>query len=190
MLTALVRNWWLMAIRGLLAMLLGLTILAWPGVTLSWLVILFGTYALLDGACALLSVVKTAHRRPEAWPVALEGLVSLGLGVVAYVGPFKVARFVTFIAAWGLVTGLLEILAAFRLPREVSGHWFLITGGVSSVFLALFLVVLPHALSDAVAKGIGLYALAFGVALVLAAWAFRQSALRASPELRDPIRAH
>lgn len=190
MLMTLVQNWWLMAIRGGLAMLLGLTILVWPGVALGWLVILFGSYALLDGACALLSVVKAAHRRPEAWPVALEGLVSLGLGVLAFAMPFAMARFVNFIAGWGLITGVLEIVAAFRVPREVAGFWFLITGGVSSLFLALFLVVLPHALSGQIAKGIGVYALAFGLALALAAWAFRQSARQASPGRLGTARAH
>jgi uncharacterized membrane protein HdeD (DUF308 family) len=172
----LVRNWWLVAIRGVLAMLLGLTILVWSDVTMDWLVILFGSYALLDGACALLSVVKAAHRRPEAWPVALAGLVSLGLGVLAFSAPLAAARFVNLIAGWGLITGVLEIAGALRLPRQSAAHWFLITGGVSSLFLALFLALLPHAVSEQVARAIGLCALVFGIAFALAAWVFRRSA--------------
>jgi uncharacterized membrane protein HdeD (DUF308 family) len=189
MLMVLVRNWWLVAIRGLLAMLLGLTILGWSDVTMGWLVILFGSYALLDGACALLSVVKVAHRRPEAWPVALAGLVSVGLGVLAFTAPLAAARFVNLIAGWGVITGVLEIVGALRLPRQIAAHWFLITGGASSLFLAVFLVMLPHALSDQIARAIGLYALVFGMALFLAAWAFRRSAGRPAPGPPSTVRA-
>jgi uncharacterized membrane protein HdeD (DUF308 family) len=184
MLMALVRNWWMMALRGALAMALGVVILAWGSASLGWLVILVGTYALLDGALALLSVATAAPARAQGWPVVLEGLASIALGIVAYVGPFAGARFVGLIAGWGLITGVLEMFAARRLPRTSSGHWFLLTGGAFSIFLALLLAALPQAVSEPVARAVGIYALAFGIALACAAWGFRRAVMRDDVESR------
>jgi uncharacterized membrane protein HdeD (DUF308 family) len=74
---------------------------------------------------------------------------------------------------WGLLTGILEIVGAVRLPRELAAHWLVGTGGASSIFLALVVVALPHAGSDRVALGLAAYATVFGLVILLAALRFR-----------------
>jgi hypothetical protein len=88
---ALVKNWWMMAVRGVLAMLFGIAILAWPHASLLTVVVLFGGYAILDGLWAIGAVVRASPRGParEVWPIAAEGGASLGLGILALVWPFK-----------------------------------------------------------------------------------------------------
>ncbi len=172
MLTALVKNWWMGAVRGGLGILLGLTLLLLPRVGLGEVVALFGIYAVLDGLCAVASAVRVSRVPLEAWPVALEGVVSVVLGVVALGAPFEAAGFVRVIAIWGLVTGILEIVGAMRLPRGVEGHWFLATGGVWSIFLAMLLLGLPHAVTDYLVRAIGVYALVFGALVTVAAFMF------------------
>lgn len=172
MLTALVKNWWIAAVRGGLGILLGLMLLLLPRVGLGEVVALFGAYAVLDGLCAVVSAVRISRVPLEAWPVGLEGVVSIALGVVALAAPFEAAGFVRVIAIWGLVTGILEIVAAMRVPRVVEGHWLLATGGVWSIFLALLLLGLPHAVTDYLVKAIGVYAVVFGALVALAAFMF------------------
>ncbi len=175
MLAALLRNWWMMAIRGGVAIAFGLSLLLWPNVTLGRAVVLFGIYALVDGAWAVAAAVRASRWPLEGWPVALEGLVSIVLGGLALFWPFVPSGFQHLIVAWGIVTGLLEILAATRLPHGAAGHWLIGTGGVSSLFLALFILILPHAATARAFQAIGVYALVFGLALFLAAVRFRQS---------------
>jgi uncharacterized membrane protein HdeD (DUF308 family) len=79
------------------------------------------------------------------------------------------------IATWGLLTGILEITAAVRLPRRGAGHWLLATGGVFSLFLAVIILVLPHAGEPPVVSTLGVYALAFGVLLVATALTLRKT---------------
>ena len=174
--TALVRNWWMMAVRGTLAVLFGLAIFGWSGGMLSLLLVLFGGYAILDGIWALASSIRLSERRLEGWPVLLEGAVSLGLGVLALVSPMVSHRLIDVIAGWGFAIGVLEIVAAARLPRALSGHWLLGIGGVSSVFLAVLIILLPHADRGAIVYLIGAYALVFGCAVTLAAFRFRRGA--------------
>lgn len=170
-LAAMIRNWWLMAARGGLAVLFGLSILWWPDVTLPTIVVLFGVYALVDGMLAIAAATRGRLRLLEAWPVALEGVVSVALGIVALGWPLRVPRdFLFALVMWGIVTGILEIAQAVRLPRTRASYWLLGTGGVSSLFLAVLLLMLPYAGVDRVVYVIGAYALVFGTVVTLAAF--------------------
>jgi len=168
-LASLVLNWWMMAIRGVLAITFGVSILVWPNVTLSIVVMLFGLYALLDGVWTIAAGTRASTRVFDAWPVLLEGVVSVTLGLLALAWPWVPRRFIYVLAAWGLITGVLELVAALRLPREGAGHWLLGTAGVSSLFLAILILLLPYAVDDFVLRVIAVYAQVFGAALLLAA---------------------
>ena len=173
MLTALVRNWWMMVVRGGLAMAFGLVLLLSRRVTLDGLVLLFGVYAVLDGIWATVAARRASSRPLGAWPIALGGVVSVALGVLAIVGPFLAQSIVQLIAAWGLMVGGLEIIGALLTPRATARHWLLGSGGVWTVFLAVVVLALPHGDTDAVVRTLGIYALVFGVLVVLVARLFR-----------------
>jgi uncharacterized membrane protein HdeD (DUF308 family) len=164
---ALARNWWLIVLRGGLAVLFGLAALLWRDLTLGVLVILFGSYAIVDGVAALASALRASSSPAEGWPVISEGLVSLIFGIVAFVWPFVPRNALHVIAGWGVLTGILELLGAARLPRIRASHWFLTLGGLSSLLLAGLLLALPHADQRSVVAIIGIYALVFGVLLSL-----------------------
>jgi uncharacterized membrane protein HdeD (DUF308 family) len=167
---SLVRNWWMIAIRGFLAIAFGITIYVWPNVTLPIIVAVFGIYAIADGAWAVATGVYASSARViDTWPIWLEGVVSVALGLLALLYPFVPREILWELAAWGVVTGALEMILAFSVPRTRPAHILLITGAVSSTFLALMLVMLPHAGDGIVAWIIIAYAQVFGVALVLAA---------------------
>ena len=168
-LAALVHNWWMIAIRGVLAIAFGVSILVWPHVTLSIVVMLFGVYAILDGVWTIGAGTRASTYVFDAWPVLLEGAVSVVLGLLALGRPSVPRQFVYVLAAWGLITGVLELLAAIRLPRERAGYWLLGTAGVSSLFLAVLLLLLPHADDDFVMRVMAVYAQVFGAVMVLAA---------------------
>jgi uncharacterized membrane protein HdeD (DUF308 family) len=119
----------MLAVRGGLSIVLGLAVLLWPTVGLGELVTLFGLYALLDGISAAAWVVRTSRRPLEGWPVLLEAVCSVALGVVALGYPFQWAHFLDLVALWGLVTGILEILAATRFVHGAAARSFLAAGG-------------------------------------------------------------
>lgn len=169
---SLVRNWWMIAVRGFLAMMFGITIFIWPDVTLSMIVVIFGVYAIADGAWAIAAGVHASQRIIDTWPIWLEGVVSVALGVLALIHPFFSREILWELAAWGVATGALEMIMAASVPRSRPAHLLLITGAVSSHFLAILLVILPYA-GGAVATSILIaYAEVFGIVLVLAAMDF------------------
>ena len=172
----LVRNWWMMAGRGVLAVLFGAAIALWRIPVLDAVLVSFGTYAIADGILAIASVLRAARPRTAGRPIALEGIVSVVLGVLAFTWPIFQRRVIGVLVAWGLLTGILEIVAAMRLPRELAAHWLVGTGGASSIFLALVVLALPHAGSGRVALALAAYAIVFGVVMLFASLRFRLAA--------------
>jgi uncharacterized membrane protein HdeD (DUF308 family) len=172
----LVRNWWMMAGRGVLAVLFGAAIALWRIPVLDAVLVSFGTYAIADGILAIASVLRAARPRTAGRPIALEGIVSVVLGVLAFTWPIFPRRVIGLLVAWGLLTGILEIVAAMRLPRELAAHWLVGTGGASSIFLALVVLALPHAGSGRVALALAAYAIVFGVVMLFASVRFRLAA--------------
>ena len=169
----LARYWWVVALRGIAAILFGILAFAWPGMTLAVLVILFGAYALVDGILGLIAALRgeTQHRLA----LALEGVVSVLAGLVAFVWPGLTALALLYIIAfWAIVTGALEIFAAVRLRRIISNELGLIIGGVLSVLFGIVLLVAPGAGALAVVFLIGAYAIVFGIALLGLAWRLRE----------------
>ena len=170
---SLARSWWLMATRGGFALVFGGLLLAWSEPTLSIVVTLFGAYAVLDGLWALGAAAWASRRSVTALAVGLEGLVSLGLGVLALAWPFVPREFIQLVAGWGVFTGILEIVAAAGMPRETAGHWLLGTAGVCSLFLAVLVLMVATADVGRAVTVIAGYAMVFGVMVVLAALRFR-----------------
>src|SRR3989442_10454474 len=159
-----------MLTRGVFAMVFGLVVLLWPRLGVGELVVLFASYAVVDGIVAVGWGVLASLRQREGWPVAVEGFFSIVLGVAALLFPWQAGRFVHVIAAWGALTGCAEILAATRAPRAVPRRWSLAVAGAWSLFLSLLVVSLPHAVTDALVTAIGAYALGFGVLVSIAAF--------------------
>jgi uncharacterized membrane protein HdeD (DUF308 family) len=170
----LVKNWWMMAGRGVLAVLFGAAITLWRVPAFDAVIVSFGAYAIADGILAIASALRAARPRMTGWPIALEGIVSVSLGALALARPFVPRRVLMVVVAWGLLTGILEIIAALQLPRRAAAHWLLATGGASSIFLALVVLALGRAASDRVALALGAYAFVFGVVVFLASLRFRR----------------
>ncbi len=174
MMGVLARNWWALALRGLLAIVFGLLAFALPGVTLAALVILFGAYALVDGIFALVAAVRAAEAHERWWLFVLEGIAGIAAGVITFMWPGITALALLYLIAWwALITGIFEIAAAIRLRKEISGEWVLALGGVASVIFGVLLLMRPGVGALAVIWLIGTYALVFGLLLLILGFRLR-----------------
>jgi uncharacterized membrane protein HdeD (DUF308 family) len=162
------RYWWTVVLRGVLAVLFGLVAWIWPDVTVRVLVLLFGFYALVDGLLALAAALvggRLASGR-RGWLV-FEGVAGVAAGVLTFIWPDVTTLVLLYVIAfWAIATGVLEVVAAVLLRRELRGEWLLAAGGVVSVLFGIFLLVRPGDGAIAIAWLIGLYAIVFGIALV------------------------
>ncbi len=171
---ALAQNWWVLAIRGLLAILFGILVFLWPG--LAWLVVVytFAAYALLDGVFALVSAFSGQDRDGPWWAVLLEGLVGIAAGIAAFVLPGLTEVFLVYlIAFWAIGTGVFQVIAAIRLRRHLTDEWALALGGMLSVLIGILLAAQPGDGVLALAWLIAAYSVVFGVLFLVLAFQLR-----------------
>ncbi len=179
MIGVLARNWWALALRGLLAVLFGIFALIRPGMALAFLIALFGIYALLDGILALVAGYWAAEAHLRWWPLVLSGFAGVVVGVLTYLRPDVTALVLLYyIGFWAIFTGVMGIVAAVRLRREIQNEWLLGISGAASVLFGLYVVAAPGAGALAVLWLIGIYALAIGILLL--AFAFRLRGMSAA----------
>lgn len=167
MLEALVRNRWLFAIRGVLAIIFGVLAFVWPGITLIALVYVFAAYALIDGILTIVWAFRNREVLDRWWLGLLEGIVDIAAGVIAFLFPTLAALTLLFvIAAWAIITGVLEIATAIRMRREIENEWTMGLAGLASVILGAILVLSPGAGLLGLVWVIGIWAVIFGIAMI------------------------
>lgn len=182
MIDVLARNWWAIAIRGVAAVLFGLCAFFIPGAALWALVVLFGAYCLIDGAFAIIAAVRAAQAHERWVQLLLVGVVGIAIGAVTWFAPGLTALGLLYvIAAWAVVTGAFELIAAFQLRRHLPGELWWILAGLSSIVFGLLLIWDPGTGALAVLWLIGAYAIAFGIFLLGVAFRLRAYLHRMKP---------
>ncbi|SMD11590.1 HdeD family acid-resistance protein [Lentzea albidocapillata] len=179
------QRWWLFTVRGVFAVLFGLAALIWPGLTLLALIILWGAYALFDGA-TMLYLTLTHKEWPARWALGLIGVLGLVTGLIALFWPgITATALLLLIAVWALVTGALQIVDAIRLRKVMTNEWFYIVTGALTVLLGIILVVNPAAGALAFVITIGVFAILWGVVLVLFSLRLKQLDGGLAPRVRQ-----
>jgi len=163
----LARRWWAILVRGIAAIIFGVLAFVLPGVTLAVMVLLFGAYAIVDGIFALVAAARGRAAGQPWWALVIEGVLSIAAGIVTFAWPGLTALLLLYvIGAWAIITGVLEVAAAVRLRKEITGEFWLALGGIASIIFGLALYVFPAAGALAVVLWTGVYAIMFGVFLV------------------------
>jgi uncharacterized membrane protein HdeD (DUF308 family) len=172
-------HWWVILVRGIAAVVFGVVAFVLPGATLLAVIFIWGAYAVIDGAFALYMTYLTARQGRRWWPYLLEGVVGVGAGAVAFGSPGLTALALLYlIAAWAIVTGIVEVVAAVEMRTLIQNEWLLGVAGVLSVVFGVLVAIQPDAGALAVVWIIGTYALLFGIALIGLAFRVRSMGKR------------
>ncbi|HYS95444.1 MAG TPA: HdeD family acid-resistance protein [Chthoniobacterales bacterium] len=167
-------NWWLLALRGLVAVLFGVLAFMWPGATLITLVWLFGAFALVNGILSLVLAAKTPKGYPKVGSLIFGGLLGILAGLLAFVMPGITALgLLILIAAWAIVTGIMELVAAVKLRKIINNEWLLVLAGIASVVFGVLLLFQPAAGALVLIWWIGAWALLSGILLMILAFRMR-----------------
>jgi uncharacterized membrane protein HdeD (DUF308 family) len=176
MVHALAKNWWLLLLRGIAAIVFGLLAFAWPGLTLLTLILFYGAFALVDGVLAIVAAITGGAPAPRWW-LAIVGLLGIAAGLLTFLMPGLTAVvLLLFIAGWAIATGVFQIIGAIKLRKEIDNEWLLILGGIISVLFGVSMMVAPGAGALALVWVIGAYSVVIGAIFVALAFRLRKHA--------------
>jgi uncharacterized membrane protein HdeD (DUF308 family) len=171
-------HWWVFLLRGLFAVAFGILAIAMPGITLVTLVLVVGIYLFADGVVDLYTVISGKAHGDDRWLVALQGVVGIVIGLIAFFMPgVSAVGLLLAIGAWSLVVGVLQIVAAIRLRKEIANEFWLGLSGLISVLFGFFVIAMPGQGALAVIYIIAIYAIMFGVFLIAFAFKVRKQAV-------------
>src|SRR5512139_1514969 len=160
--------WWVLVLRGVVAIAFGVLAFLWPGITIEVLLAFFGAYMLVDGVFDVVAAVR-GRRHGQHWILLLiEGLLGIGVGIVTWIAPLVTGLvLLLYIGIWAVLTGVIEVVQAVRLRREIEGEFWLALAGVLSVGFGILLLAFPLAGAFALVLVLASYAVAFGLVLVV-----------------------
>jgi uncharacterized membrane protein HdeD (DUF308 family) len=165
-------HWWVLLLRGVVGIIFGALFIFYPGITLVAFLYLFGAYALVDGVFALFQAFRLGIHSDRWWPLLFESVIGIVVGIVFFRFTGLSALAVAFtIAVWAIATGILELVAAFRMGGGGGAPWLLGVGGVLSIIVGILFAVAPLPALLAYVWVLGIYAIVFGAMLIV--WAFR-----------------
>ena len=174
MLDYLINRWWILAIRGAVAVLFGIFAFFSPHLTLSYLVALFGIFALADGFFTMGAAIALG------WlTLFCEGVVGASIALLVFIMP-DTARLmiVNFIVAWAVVTGGFELAGVYGLRKSISkairkGEWLLGAEGLLTIGLGVLAAALASSEVVTFMRTLGVYAVVSGVVFVALAFNVR-----------------
>src|SRR5262245_22445000 len=173
MLGRLAQQWWVLVLRGIIGVLFGILAFAYPSNTIAALVILLGAYMLVDGITALVMAFRVD--RGSGW-LALSGLAGIAVGYLTLFYPVVTAYALLYlIAAWAIITGVFEIVAAVEFRLALLDTWLLGLAGALSIALGLLLAAAPDTGLISLIWLMGGYALVFGALYITAGFRLKRT---------------
>ncbi len=170
--------WWMLAIRGIIALLFGLAVFIRPNM-FSNFVYLFGIYALVDGLVAAGSSLDERSTNSRWWMVLLEGLIGIVFGMIAMF--WMHASLLYLMAIWALLMGILALVSVFTMQGNFWHEWTMMISGMASVVLGILFIIFASKGVMPLLPLMGTFAIVFGVMMVARAVQFKSSMGITSP---------
>ncbi|ASO81619.1 heat resistance membrane protein HdeD-GI [Escherichia coli] len=183
-LCSLTENWWIIALRGVLALIFAALAFWMPQSALLAMTLVFGAFSLVNGAFNLVAAVRHIQKKEHWGWLLFSGIVGILTGVVVLVAPWVatmvMASFLwASVGFWAIFTGVLEISAAVRLRQEIKGEIWLALSGLLSIFLGAIVlwIFFTRPVESFLAAGwlLSFYAAVYGVTLLFLSWRLRKT---------------
>ena len=168
-------NWWALALRGVLSILVGVLALTKPGATLAALVLLIGAYMFVDGVFAIMASLR-GMRRGDRWGwMLVEGILGSVAGIIVFRTPATGALVLLWLVAfWAITHGIAEIAAGIKLRKIIDNEWLLIIAGVLSLALGIYVLMRPGVGLLLLVTWVGVYALFAGILMLMLSFKIRK----------------
>jgi uncharacterized membrane protein HdeD (DUF308 family) len=176
--------WWLVLLRGIFAVILGILAFIWPVATAVAFVWVFAFYAIIDGLVNIVQALSTRKTDPTwGWLLTI-GIVGVIAGVVVMIfpaaaGALALLVLLWIVAIWAIISGIFGIPAAASIATggaKVLGIAFSVLSILFGILLAIMLFATPQSALIGLIYVLGAYAVLAGIVLVIIAFQARSAA--------------
>jgi uncharacterized membrane protein HdeD (DUF308 family) len=182
--------WWVLVLRGVAAIVFGILAFVWPGITIEILIAFFGAYMLVDGVFGTIAALRGRHHAQHWVLMLLEGLLGIVVGVLTWVAPLMTGLvLLIWIGTWAILTGVIEVVQAIRLRKEIEGEFWLALAGLLSIGFGVLLLAFPLVGALALLWVLASYAVAFGIVLVVLGFRVRGTGTGSAVDRQSPAPA-
>jgi uncharacterized membrane protein HdeD (DUF308 family) len=162
------KSWPWLILEGILAIVFGVIALVNPGLTLFSLQLLFAAWLIVDGVFEIANAFSDRSDGRHRWIPIVIGALGIIAGILVFMFPgVTLVTLVVLLGIWAIVRGIMQLVAAFQMRGIQSGMWWVGISGVISIMFGILVVVAPGAGALALLWVIGLFAIAFGVMLIV-----------------------
>jgi uncharacterized membrane protein HdeD (DUF308 family) len=166
--------WTGVLLRGIASLVFGILALINPGLTIGVLVMIFGIYSIIDGLVALWAGITNNSPGRNRGLTILHGIVGILAGLFCLIWPALAALyFVILIGLWYIVTGVVELVEAIALRKEIDNEIWLGLAGLASIVLGAAIIFFPKAGALSILWLIAVLAIIAGVSLIMLAFRLR-----------------
>ena len=172
-------HWWVLLLRGIIALLFGAACFILTGAAIFALVIFIGAFFIVDGILMIAGAIRSASASHMGhwWWQLLGGIAGIAAGVLTFAWPAITAfTLAILVGAWAIVTGAFELVTAIRLRSALPREWLWILNGILSLLFGLFVFVFPGAGLVVVVYVLGFYAILAGIAMIALSFRLRKAA--------------
>ncbi|TQF69074.1 HdeD family acid-resistance protein [Rhodococcus spelaei] len=172
--------WWMLLVRGIVAVIFGIVAIAWPHATVKVLIVVVGVFWIVDGVTSAVRAIQ-ARKVVQSWVWWLAAaVVSVAAGIVLFAWPALTAlAFAYLMGFWAILVGILEVIGAFQVMAN-GGQWIgAMVAGVLAVLFGLVLLIWPGSGITGLMWLVGGFAILFGILFLVSAFQVRSAAKRA-----------
>jgi uncharacterized membrane protein HdeD (DUF308 family) len=180
------KYWWLLLVRGIILVLLGIAIFAWPHATLTVFVVFFAAYLIIDGIASI--VQGFSQRRdgePSGWSFA-QGILAIAFGIAVLAWPDTIGKILmVIVGVWAILAGIAGIAAGFRMKQVPGSGWvWFLAWGILALIFGIALIANPAAGILSILWLVALWAILAGVVFIIASFFVRKvgNAIVSSPD--------
>jgi len=170
------RNWWFLALKGVLFILFGLIAIFYPGTAILTVLIYLGIVVLVTGILFLIGAIyNIRHKRPwELW--MLEAIIDIALGLLFIIYPaVTLTFFITLIGVWAILLGWYQLVTYYRLRKEPENKSLYLYTGLFAVIIGILFIFNPFGTGKVITVLIGIFALIFGVMMTIISFKIRKT---------------
>lgn len=182
MATSNVGNWWLLALKGLFAIIVGVLIFVRPIEALLGITLFIGIMALLGGVALIAySISNRKHLEEWGWLLA-EGIfdILIGIAIVGYPA-FSALLLTSLLGVWFILSGIFQLIYYSRLRRRAANRQVVLVNGIITILLGLVIVINPFGGALGLTLVVGVTAILYGLLQIYTAFRYREIASNIPP---------